>query len=68
MESRSQENVGAQVKLNFLADVGQIRASAEVRYAKSGQGLGLKFVAIHGDDFQHVAALIKRLGSKESEL
>lgn len=58
-----EENFGAPLKLHFLADEGQIRASAEVRHAKPGQGLGLKFTAIHAQDCQHLAALIKRLGN-----
>ena len=63
MESRVEENIGAPVKLHFLADEGQIRASAEVCHARPGQGLGLKFIAINGQDRQRLAALIKRLGA-----
>lgn len=62
METPVQENLGALVTLHFLADEGQIRASAEVRHAKSGEGVGLKFLAINGQDCHHLAALIKRLG------
>jgi c-di-GMP-binding flagellar brake protein YcgR len=64
IESPVEVNLGAVVKLNFLADEGQIRASAEVRHTKPGQGLGLRFIAIHGQDWQHLATLIKRLGSR----
>jgi hypothetical protein len=64
IESPVEVNLGAVVKLNFLADEGQIRASAEVRHTQRGQGLGLKFIAIHGQDCQHLATLIKRLGSR----
>lgn len=45
METPVQENLGAVVTLHFLADEGQIRASAEVRHTKPGQGVGLKFIA-----------------------
>jgi hypothetical protein len=62
MEAPVEANLGALVRLHFLADEGQICASAEVRHAKSGQGVGLKFIAINGQDCQHLAALIKRLG------
>lgn len=55
-----QENLGAVVTLHFLADEGQIRASAEVRHTKPGQGVGLKFIASNGQDCQHLAALIRR--------
>ncbi len=48
--------------MDFLAGEGQIRASAEVRHAKPGKGVGLKFIAINRQDCQHLAALIKRLG------
>jgi len=63
VESPIEVNLGAHVKLDFLAGEGQIRASAEVRHTKPGQGLGLKFIAIHGQDCQHLATLINRLGS-----
>ena len=63
IESPAEVNLGAPVKLDFLADEGQIRATAVVRHVKPGQGLGLKFIAVHGQDSQHLAALIKRLGS-----
>ena len=61
MESPLEESFGGPLKLHFLADEGQIRASAEVRHAKPGQGLGLKFTSIQGEDCQHLAALLKRL-------
>ena len=61
METPVEENLGAAVKLHFLAKEGQIRASAEVRHAKAGQGLGLKFIAIHTDDGQRLASLVRRL-------
>lgn len=63
IESPVEMNLGAPVKLDFLADEGQIRANAVVRHVKSGQGLGLKFTAVHSQDSQHLAALIKRLAS-----
>jgi hypothetical protein len=63
IESSVGVNSGAHVKLHFLADEGQIRATAVVRHVKPGQGLGLKFTAIHGEDCQRLADLIKRLGS-----
>ena len=62
METPFEEHSGAHVTLHFLADEGQIRASAEVRHVKPGQGVGLNFIAINGQDCQHLAALIKRLG------
>jgi len=62
MESPVEEHLGALVTLHFLAGEGQIRASAEVRHAKPGKGVGLKFIAINRQDCQHLAALIKRLG------
>lgn len=68
MESPLEQRLGAPLKLHFLADEGQIRASAEVRHAKPGHGLGLKFTAIHGQDCQHLAALIKRLGTSPPRL
>jgi hypothetical protein len=63
IESPVEVNLGAPVRLDFLADEGQIRATAVVRHVKPGQGLGLKFTAIHGQDCQRLADLIKRLGT-----
>lgn len=63
VEAPVEANPGVNVKLEFLADVGQIRASAEVRYASSGQGLGLEFVALHRQDCQHLVSLIQRFGA-----
>ena len=63
IESPVEVNSGAQVKLHFLADEGQVRATAIVRHVKPGQGLGLKFTAIHDQDCQRLADLIKRLGT-----
>ena len=63
MESPVQQSLGAPLKLPFLTDDGQIRASAEVRPTRPGQGLGLKLTAIHGQDCQHRATLIERLGT-----
>jgi PilZ domain len=61
IETPVEENLGALVTLHFLADEGQIRASAEVRRTRPGQGVGLKFIAINGQDCPHLAASIRRL-------
>src|SRR5215469_2083232 len=42
IESPAEENIGALVKLNFLAGEGPILASAVVCHVRLGQGLGLK--------------------------
>lgn len=61
IESPIEANIGAPVKLNFLAPEGQIRASAVVRHVISGEGLGLKFIAINDHDCHHLVGLMKRL-------
>ena len=61
IESPVEENLGAPVKLHFLADEGQIRASAEVRHVRRGRGLGLKLIAINNRDCQRLAGLIQRV-------
>jgi len=53
--------VGTQAKLHFLVSEGQIRADALVRHVKPGEGLGLKFTAVHEQDRRHLSALMKRL-------
>ena len=60
IESPIEQHLGAPVKLEFLADEGQIRASAVVCHVKPGQGVGLKFIAINHQDCQRLAGLIKR--------
>lgn len=66
IESPVQQSFGAPVKLDFLAEEGQIRASAVVRYVKPGQGLGLKFIAIDNQDGQPLVSLVKRLRTSPS--
>lgn len=61
VESPLEENIDSPVKLHFLVDEGQIRANAVVRHVSRGKGLGLKFIAIHEQDSQRLAGLIKRL-------
>ena len=52
---------GVLARLHFLVQEGQIRADAVVRHAKSGDGLGLKFVALNEQDRPKLAALLTRL-------
>jgi hypothetical protein len=63
IESPIEQELGAPMKLHFLADEGQIRASAAVRHVKRGQGVGLKFTAINHQDSQRLVALMKRVGT-----
>jgi hypothetical protein len=49
------------VKLEFLAEEGQVRAEAIVRHIKPGEGAGLKFVAVLEEDFPRLATLIARV-------
>lgn len=51
---------GIRVKLEFLVQEGTIRADAEVRHARSGSGLGLKFTAVNESDVRNLAALMQR--------
>jgi hypothetical protein len=52
---------GTMSRLNFLVAEGQIRADAEVRHARAGTGLGLKFTALSEQDRPKLAALLTRL-------
>jgi hypothetical protein len=52
---------GVLARLHFLVQEGQIRADAVVRHAKSGDGLGLKFIALNEPDRPKLAALMTRL-------
>jgi hypothetical protein len=61
LETEGPRTVGATVRLDFLVQEGQIRADAEVQHAKSGEGLGLKFMAVTPEDGTHLAALLTRL-------
>lgn len=61
LESPVDQSLGAPVKLDFLADEGQIRANAVVRHTRSGKGVGLKFIAIDDHDCQRLAGLIQRV-------
>jgi hypothetical protein len=63
IESPVEQDLGAPVKLDFLADEGQIRANAVVRHVKPGKGAGLKLIAIDERDCQRLAGLIQRVGT-----
>jgi len=54
---------GLMAKLHFLVDEGQIRAEAAVRHMDPGQGLGMRFTAVHQQDRAQLAALLARLRS-----
>ncbi len=61
IESPVEQDLGAPVKLHFLADEGQIRANAVVRHVRPGKGAGLKLIAINDQDCQRLASLIRRV-------
>jgi PilZ domain len=61
VHTRKSRAVGAKTSLHFLVEEGQIRAEAVVRHLKPGRGLGLEFTAVHEEDRQRLADLMKRL-------
>jgi hypothetical protein len=61
IETHQAEPQGVLARLDFLVLEGQIRADAVVRHARSGAGLGLKFVALSEQDRPKLAALLNRL-------
>lgn len=61
LETPQHKAEGVLTRLHFLVQEGQIRADAVVRHAKSGEGLGLKFVALNEQDQPILAALLTRL-------
>lgn len=61
IESPVQQDLDAPVKLDFLADEGQIRANAVVRHVRPGKGVGLKLIAINDQDCKRLASLIRRV-------
>lgn len=63
IESPVEQDLGASVKLDFLAGEGQIRANAVVRHVRPGKGAGLKVIAINDQDCQRLAGLIQRVGT-----
>lgn len=63
IESPVEQDLGASVKLDFLAGEGQIRANAVVRHVRPGKGAGLKLIAINDQDCQRLAGLIQRVGT-----
>lgn len=60
IESPVEQDLGAPMRLHFLADEGQIRANAVVRHVRPGKGAGLKLIAINDQDCQRLASLIRR--------
>ena len=61
LETPQPKAEGVLTRLHFLVQEGQIRADAVVRHAKTGDGLGLKFVALNEQDGPKLAALLSRL-------
>jgi len=61
LETAEPRAAGVLARLHFLVQEGQIRADAVVRHAKSGAGLGLKFIALNDQDRPKLAALLTRL-------
>ncbi len=61
IETSQRKAEGVLTRLHFLVQEGQIRADAVVRHAKSGEGLGLKFIALNEQDRPKLAALLTRL-------
>jgi hypothetical protein len=59
--TENQAAAGTVSRLNFLVAEGQIRADAEVRHVRPGNGLGLKFTALNEQDRPKLAALLTRL-------
>ena len=63
IETHIQKDLDTPVELYFLEAEGQIRARALVRHAEPGQGLGLKFTILNGQDRIRFGAVMKRLYS-----
>lgn len=61
IETQKSCPLDATVELHFLVEDGTIRATATVRYIKTGLGLGLKFKAVRGEDQERFASMVKRL-------
>lgn len=63
IETPVQGDFDASVELHFLVPEGQIHARAVVRHGKPSHGLGLKFIALNGQDRLRFGALMRRLYS-----
>ena len=61
IETEQPRPMGVLTRLHFLVREGEIRADAVVRHAKVGEGLGVKFTALHDKDRPALAALLTRL-------
>ena len=61
IETEELRAVGTVTRLHFLVGEGEIRANAVVRHIKAGEGLGVKFTALHEKDWPALGALLRRL-------
>ena len=61
LETRARREEGDRVRLHFLVGEGQIRAEAEVRHVKAGQGMGVKINSVNTQDVPHLDRLLLRL-------
>ena len=66
IETEETRAVGALARLDFLVREGEIRANAVVRHIKAGEGLGVKFTALHEKDWPALGALLTRLDGAQS--
>lgn len=64
IETLSHKELGDPVELCFLVSEGQIRAQAVVRHIRPGNGLGLKFTTLEGQDRLRFGVLMRRLYSE----
>jgi hypothetical protein len=53
--------VDSTVELHFLVEDGEIRANAAVRYVNRGNGIGLQFKSVRGEDQLRFSTMLKRL-------
>ena len=56
--------VGTSLKLLFSVPEGEIRTLAVVRNLRSGEGMGVEFIAMDNPDWQRLLQLTKRLSEK----
>lgn len=61
IETAAQKESGAPVELHFLVSEGQICVNAVVRHVSPGDGMGLKFTTLEGQNRLRFGALMKRL-------
>lgn len=63
IETEQRAVSGANIRIDFLVQEGQVRVEGVIKHVDPGKGVGVKFTAVKESDGSALAALLRRLNS-----